>query len=104
MDTTPLPGIESRYRVLSACGLVSAPPELPSVFCSSRRISQHTEADERDLAHALTRSAVEGLSVVAIVGMASIPGRFTHFIISSVQTGFALPKHFSDPYPLYSAG
>ena len=96
-------GIESRYRVPSACGLVTVPPELTSAFYSSRRISQHTAADKRNLAHALTRTALEGLSVVAIAGVGSIPGRFTHFI-SSVQTGCALPKHLSDPYSLYTAG
>lgn len=73
LDATPLPGIESRYRVRSVCRLVSVTPEIPSVFYSSRRISQHTTADERNLAHALTRTAIEGLSVVAIVGMGSIP-------------------------------
>jgi len=62
--------------------LLSVPPELPSVLYSSRRISQHTAADERDLAHALTRTAVESLSVVAIFGMGSILGRFTHSYMS----------------------
>ena len=81
----------ARNRIPIPCS-ISVPPELPSVFYSSRRISQHTAADERDLPHALTRTAVEGLSVVAIFGMGSIPGRFTHSFISSVQTGCALPR------------
>jgi hypothetical protein len=80
--------------------LSRVPPELRSVFYSSRRISQHAAADERDLAHALTRTAVEGLSGVAIVKVGLIPARFTHLVMSSVHAGCALPKLLSDAYPL----